>query len=130
MKTTFYQKNTTLKNLNDFQFSDIFNLEDIQRIQDLFADAHGVASIITYPDGTPITKPSNFCRLCNIIIRKTEKGCTNCYQSDAVIGKYNSSGPIVQPCLSSGLLDAGASITIGGKPVSYTHLTLPTNREV
>ena len=102
----------------DLQFSDLFNLEEIQRMQDLFSDAMGVASVITYPDGTPITKPSNFCRLCSDIIRKTEKGRAFCYQSDAVIGCHNPTGPVVQRCLSGGLWDAGASITVGGKHIA------------
>ena len=103
---------------NDIQFVDIFNLDDIQRIQDLFADATGVASIITQPDGTPITRPSNFCRLCNEIIRKTDVGLKNCFKSDAEIGRPNCSGPIIQPCLSGGLWDAGASIIVGGKHIA------------
>jgi len=101
--------------LNEIQFGDIFVLAEIQQMQDLFSDATGVASIITQPDGTPITQPSNFTRLCNNIIRKTEQGCANCYKSDAIIGGLNLSGPIVQQCLSGGLWDAGVSITVGGK---------------
>jgi len=100
------------------QLSDLFDIEELQRIQDAFAEATGVASIITMPDGTPITRPSNFCRLCNEIIRRTEKGLANCFKSDAAIGRYNPSGPIVQTCLSGGLWDAGASITIGGKHIA------------
>ncbi|MCB2186244.1 MAG: PocR ligand-binding domain-containing protein [Deltaproteobacteria bacterium] len=96
-------------------FQDLFNLEDIQHIQDLFARATGVASIITHPDGTPLTRPSNFCRLCKEVIRKTEKGLRNCYASDALLGRQNPAGPLVQPCLSGGLWDAGASITVGGQ---------------
>ncbi|MHB8067879.1 MAG: MASE3 domain-containing protein [Desulfobaccales bacterium] len=99
-------------------FHDLFNMDDIQRIQDLFAKATGVASIITNPDGTPITKPSNFCHLCINIIRQTELGLKNCYYSDAIIGRHHPEGPIVQPCLSGGLWDAGASITIGGKHIA------------
>jgi PAS domain S-box-containing protein len=98
-------------------FSDIFNLADVQHLQDLFADAHGVASIITDTEGKPITKPSNFTRLCENIIRKTDKGCANCFKSDAVIGSHNPDGAIIQPCLSGGLWDAGASITVGGKHI-------------
>jgi PAS domain S-box-containing protein len=79
----------------------------------MFSDATGVASIITQPDGRPITRPSNFCRLCNEIIRNTEKGLANCFKSDAEIGKPNSSGPVIKPCLSGGLWDAGASIIVG-----------------
>ena len=96
------------------EFDELFSMDEIQRIQDEFALATGVASIITHPDGTPITAPSNFTHLCSEIIRKTEKGCSNCFKSDAAIGRYAPDGPIVQPCLSGGLWDAGASITLGG----------------
>jgi PAS domain S-box-containing protein len=99
-------------------FHDLFNIEDIQRLQDLFAKATGVASIITNPDGTPITKPSNFCRLCIEIIRQTEVGLKNCYYSDAIIGRHHPEGPVIQPCLSGGLWDAGASITVGGRHIA------------
>jgi len=100
------------------EFSDLFDLGDIQHIQDLFSDATGVASIITHPDGKPITRPSNFCRLCNETIRKTDSGRSNCFKSDAEIGKPSPSGPIIQPCLSGGLWDAGASIIVGGKHIA------------
>ena len=114
-KGTMNAKNDLADNI---QFTDIFVLEEIQHLQDLFSNATGVASIITKPDGTPITKPSNFCRLCNSIIRKTEKGLSNCYKSDAALGLQNSTGPTVQPCLSGGLWDAGASITVEGKHIA------------
>lgn len=101
-----------------FDFTDLFDLAEIQRIQDAFSNATGVASIITQIDGTPITTPSNFCRLCIGIIRQTSKGLCNCMKSDAIIGGYNPRGPIVQPCLSGGLWDAGASITIDGRHIA------------
>ncbi len=99
-------------------FEDLFNLEDIQRLQDQFAKATGVASIITHTDGTPITAPSNFCRLCGEIIRKTEKGLANCYKSDSIIGRLSTKGPAVQTCLSCGFLDAGAGISVGGRHIA------------
>ncbi len=99
-------------------FKDLFNLEEIQELQDKFAEACGVASLITQVDGAPITKPSNFCRLCKDLIRQTEKGRANCHCSDALIGRHNPSGPIIQPCLSGGLWDAGASITVGGRHIA------------
>jgi PAS domain S-box-containing protein len=102
----------------DIKFEDLFNLDMIQNIQDEFSAATGVASIITRPDGTPITRQSNFCHLCNEIIRKTEKGKLNCYQSDAEIGKYNPGGPIVQPCMSGELWDAGAGIIVNDKQIA------------
>jgi PAS domain S-box-containing protein len=107
-----------LDDTNPVNFQDLFNLNDIQRLQDEFAEATGVASIITHTDGTPITRPSHFCRLCSDIIRKTEKGRANCYQSDAVIGRVSPLGPIIQPCMSGGLWDAGAAISVGGKHIA------------
>ena len=95
-------------------FSDIFDIDEVQHMQDLFSDATEVASIITLPDGTPITKPSNFSQFCQLI-RKTEKGAINCMHSDMLIGGkisfLNDSAPI--PCLSAGLWDSGARITVG-----------------
>lgn len=94
-------------------FTDLFDLDEIQHIQDSFAEATGVASVITNPDGIEITKPSNQNHLCKNIIRKTKLGLSNCIKSDALLGRYNPKGPVVQPCLSGGLWDAGASISIG-----------------
>ncbi|HYG34317.1 MAG TPA: PAS domain S-box protein, partial [Clostridia bacterium] len=102
----------------DLRFEDLFDLQELQKIQDAFAAATGVASIITDPNGRPITKPSNFCRLCQEVIRKTEKGLANCYYSDRVIGRSNPNGPTVQPCLSGGLWDGGASIRAGERHIA------------
>ncbi|MFZ6027374.1 MAG: PAS domain S-box protein [Chloroflexota bacterium] len=104
--------------IGNLRFEDLFDIDQIQAIQDAFAAATGVASIITDVDGKPITTPSNFCYLCEHIIRKTEKGLANCYHSDAVLGRLNPDGPILQPCLSGGLWDGGASIQVGDRHVA------------
>ncbi len=100
------------------EFGDLFSLDDIQNLQDRVARAAGVASIITDIEGNPITRPSNFCRLCEDIIRQTDRGLMNCFLSDAVIGRHHPEGPIIQPCLSGGLWDAGASISIGSRHIA------------
>ena len=107
-----------LANIEDISFEDLFNLSDIQHLQDLYADAFGVAALITRPDGTPITQPSNFTILCSQFIRNTEKGNQNCNISDAMIGAHNSSGPVIQPGLSAGLCKAGTRITVRGRHVA------------
>lgn len=107
-----------LDDSSDLTIDELFNIDDLQKLQDQFAHAFGIASIITTPDGVPITQPSNFSHLCSQIIRKTEKGLKNCMHSDSIIGCQNLNGPIVMPCLSGSLLDAGASITIGGRHVA------------
>ncbi|MDM8521878.1 PocR ligand-binding domain-containing protein [Desulfococcaceae bacterium HSG8] len=99
-------------------FEELFNMDDIQRLQDDLARAAGVASIITSTNGTPITRPSNFCRLCNDIIRKTDKGRANCFKSDAAMGRFNPEGPTIRPCMSGGLWDAGTSISVGGRLIA------------
>lgn len=107
------EKEPKEENLTKYCFRDLFDIDEVQRIQDAFSNATGVASIITETDGTPITAPSGFSCLCNDIIRKTEKGLKNCMISDAIIGSPNPSGPRLQKCLSGGLLDGGASIMVG-----------------
>lgn len=109
---------TELNSITHSDFSDItqiFNVEKLQQLQDLFSDAHQVASIITYPNGEPITKASGFTRFCFDYVRKTQKGLQNCMYSDSCIGKFNPDGPTVQRCLSGGLWDAGVSIKVGNK---------------
>lgn len=87
----------------------------------VFRNSDGVASVITRPDGTPITRPSNFTTLCNQVIRQTEVGCANCYKSDAIIGRYNPSGPIIQPCKSggSGMLGPVSPLTDITSPIGW-----------
>ncbi len=107
-----------LNEVENLRFEDLFDMEQIQKIQDAFALATGVASIITDPQGRPLTTPSNFCRLCNDIIRKTEKGLANCMHSDAMLGKLNPDGPVMSSCLSGGLWDGGAGISVGNQHIA------------
>lgn len=100
------------------RFEDLFDLREIQLLQDEFSTATGVASLITHTDGTPITRPSNFCTLCSEIIRKTELGYANCCKSDAALGILCADGPIVEICLSGGLWDAGAGIAVNGQHIA------------
>lgn len=96
------------------KITDLFNLDELQKIQDSFCEAMGVASVITQADGIPITRPGNFTEFCNIV-RSTSKGCKNCQNSDSIPGRQSKTGPIISTCLSGGLWDGGASINIGGK---------------
>ena len=114
----------------EYRFEDIFDTRGIQELQNAFAEATGVASIITDTDGRPITAPSNFCRLCNDIIRQTEKGARNCMHSDAMLGRPNPHGPNVQPCLSGGLWDAGASIYVGEQRIGIWLVGQVRNRDL
>ena len=102
----------------DISFSELFNLEEIQNIQDLFSAATGVGSVITSSNGTQITKPSCFCNYCTNIINCTKKGKEYCLASNIELGKVNFKGPTISSCNKCGILSAGASITIGGKHIA------------
>jgi anti-anti-sigma factor len=106
-----------LPDTESLRFEDLFDLQEIQQIQDAFSLATGVASVITNTDGEPITQPSNFCSLCQLI-RSTERGLINCMHSDAELGRVNTDGPHVQPCLSGGLYDGGTSIMAGERHIA------------
>ncbi len=107
---------TTVK--GHLNISEFFEIAELQKLQDLFSEVHQIASLITYPDGTPITQASNFSSLCSEVIRQTEKGARNCSRSDSVIGQYNTDGPTVRRCLSAGLWDAGVSMKVGDKHIA------------
>ena len=106
------------RDITKYTFSEIFNVDGIQKAQDSFCAATGVAGIITEPDGTPITRPSGFCSLCQDIIRKTEKGMKNCMLSDRIIGSTPNGEFKIQKCLSCGLVDGGVSIFVNGNHIA------------
>ncbi|BCS89840.1 PocR ligand-binding domain-containing protein [Pseudodesulfovibrio sediminis] len=103
---------------NALDFKDVFNVDALQSIQDAFAAATNVASIITDVKGRPITRPSGFCRLCRDVVRRSPKGLANCIRSDASFGSDNPLTPLMRPCLSSGLWDGGTSIYVGERHVA------------
>ncbi len=107
-----------LDDVQSIAFTDLFDLAEIQAIQDAFAKATGVASLITTPEGVLLTRPSNFRRLCQEVVRKTPQGLANCMHSDAVIARANMGGPTVQPCLSAGLWSGGAAIMVGEQHIA------------
>ncbi len=100
------------------RFEDLFHIEEIQRIQDAFAAASGVASLITDPQGRPLTRPSNFTTLCAKVIRGTPKGLANCIRSDVCLGQGMPDGPMVRRCLSGGLFDGGTAIHVGDRHIA------------
>ena len=106
--------NQPLDNPEDIEFEDLFDLTETQKIQDEFARGMGVASLITHPDGTPITSPSNFCRFCTLI-RSAPKGLANCMASDESLGRPVKGGPNISRCLSAGILSGVVAVEIRGR---------------
>ena len=102
--------------MGNISLTDVVDLDLLQKIQDSFVKATGVASVITDMDGKPITQPSNFSSVCKMI-RNTEKGRVNCYKSDKMIGLKagQDKKPFFVECFSCGFIDAGAPIIVAGK---------------
>lgn len=107
------------KDMTDASISDLIDIDHLQEIQDTFAEANNVASIITDLDGKPITRASNFCKVCQLV-RSTEKGRIKCYNSDKLLGRraIELLKPSFEFCHSCGFIDAGAPIIVAGKPMA------------
>lgn len=101
--------------IKKYQITDIFNIKDLQKLQDTFAKSNKIASTITDTTGTAITRPSNHSQVCKLI-RKTQKGLHNCEHSGRTLGimSLNQKQPCYMQCQSIGFIDAAAPIVIGG----------------
>jgi PAS domain S-box-containing protein len=69
-----------------FPLDELIDFEELQSIQDSFAKAAGISSVILSPEGEPLTKftnPTGFCSL----IQSTEKGKKRCFRSFIEMGK-------------------------------------------
>ncbi len=118
MKTAASVK-TPITTFNDeIHFSDIFDLDELQRFQDLFSDATGVASIIVFPDGKPVTEPSNFSRFCKDIILKDNKGLPDCFNSLEDFGEQNQITQVIRECKFGSLYNFIVSITVDGRHIA------------
>lgn len=104
--------------MKDISIQDIMDVEFLQKFQDSFAKAVGVASIIVDNEGNPITKPSNFTDFCMKYTRGTEEGLKRCMKCDAEGGSEaaKTHKPSTYYC-HAGLMDFAAPIIINGKQV-------------
>jgi PAS domain S-box-containing protein len=101
------------------QFYDLFDQDEIQKLQDLFSAANKVSSVIMDLDGNMLTKPSNFTPLCKMIMEKTPNGSPACFafeQWNKDSKDINST--IVSPCTLSGYWFETAYISVGETPVA------------
>jgi PAS domain S-box-containing protein len=108
------------EDINNITFEELFNIADIQKTQDNFAAAMNLASIIVSPDGTPITKPSNYPYLCTMILE---------HQSLSLVESYKINFSQIQPeeftddsyiyiCPKTGLWELSANIYAGDKHIA------------
>ncbi len=82
---------------------EMIDIEELQSIQDSFARAVGISSVILSPEGEPLTKftnPTGFCAL----IQSTEKGRARCFRSFMEMGviALGSEKPEIFYCFAHG----------------------------
>ncbi|BCJ94646.1 methyl-accepting chemotaxis protein [Anaerocolumna cellulosilytica] len=112
------EKNTDNNRMDNLTLTDIISVEFLQKFQDAFSKAIGVASLTTDSNGTPITDASNFTDFCMKLSRQSKEGLRRCKESDAYGGMESArtGKPAVYYC-GSGLMDFGAPIMINGKQI-------------
>ena len=96
------------------KITDIIDVEVLQKIQDSFSDATGLAAVTVDYKGNPITKYSNFSEFCNCV-RKDSNNRDCCYHSDAHGGieSARSGKPSIYLC-HGGLVDVAVPIMVKG----------------
>lgn len=101
----------------ELHIADFVDLDLLQRLQDTFAEAMGVAAVTVDRQGKPITRTSNFCKVCQMI-RSTPVGLARCQRCDAEGGRiaHAQQKPYAYKC-AGGFLDAAAPLIIDGQYV-------------
>jgi sensor histidine kinase YesM len=96
------------------KITDIIDVEVLQRIQDSFSDATGLAAVTVDYKGNPITEYSNFSEYCTCV-RKDSNNRDCCFQSDAHGGieSARSGKPSIYIC-HGGLVDLAVPIMVKG----------------
>ncbi|MCT4645441.1 MAG: PocR ligand-binding domain-containing protein, partial [Carboxylicivirga sp.] len=94
---------------------DVFELDQLQKMQDAFAFATGISSLITDIEGQPITTVSFSNKICTKV-RSTAAGQKMCIESGKQLGEMAKKllKPVSSPCLSCGFIDAAAPIIVDG----------------
>ena len=95
---------------------DLVSKEKLERILHVFTEVAGIASIITYADGHPITQPHHFTPFCLNYCRSTQRGWSKCHESDRRGGEESArlKAPYIYTCLNGGLIDCAAPVTVEG----------------
>lgn len=102
-------------NLDNITLQDVIDIEFLQKFQDDFATAIGLASVTVDTEGNPVTEPSRYTRFCNFV-HSTEIGDNRCAESHRKGGEeaVRLGKPVTYEC-HAGLIDFAAPIILEGK---------------
>lgn len=104
-----------LLSLENIRLQDVFDIEFLQKFQDDFATAIGLASVTVDTEGKPFTAPSRYTRFCNFV-HSTEAGDNRCAVSHRKGGEEaaRKGKPVAYEC-HAGLIDFAAPIMLEGR---------------
>lgn len=114
--------------LKGLSFAELFDLNELQGIQDLFSDTMGLASVITGPDGVPLTRPSHESDFCRDLVRPSVGGKLYCAVFAQQI-QENLPDIRVFPCLDGAVLEAVCSIAVQDHILAYWRIGQVRNPE-
>ena len=102
----------------EVQLQDVLDLNFLQKFQDAFAQAMGMAALAVDTQGSPVTQPSNFSEFCMEITRKSPEGGRRCSECDVRGGQEaaRTGKPSVYFC-HGGLMDMAAPIMVEGRQI-------------
>lgn len=102
-------------------------LSCIQAVQNIFAQALGIAAVTTAPDGIPLTSIANSCPFCTLILNSKagRQRCINSWQKATAEEKPETSqvpgdGPPFATC-HAGLCYTWSRIEIEGRLIAVVH---------
>lgn len=114
-KVSMYAPTHLKHTSSSISLHDVVDVSALQRIQDTFAKALGVAAVTVDLNGKPVTRESEFQKVCRMI-RSTDAGLKRCMRCDADGGMFarESGVPHVYVC-KGGFIDIAAPIIIQGE---------------
>ena len=100
------------------KLSDLIDINLLQKFQDAFANAMGIASL-TVDDNGPVTKPSNFSEFCTKFIKACEMGSKRYNDCDIESGKMaaEKGEPVIYTC-HAGLGHFVIPIVVAGQHIA------------
>ncbi len=103
--------------LGDLLLTDILDIDLLQKMQDSFAEAFNMPSIIYDIHGAYITQPSRFTAFCKLV-QSTEQGLSKCEQHDGKLMqnlRENHEPGIRKKCVLGNLVTGSVPIIIQGR---------------
>ena len=111
------EKHEQTVQMETLKVQDVIDINFLQKFQDLFSGATGMASISVDLEG-PITEPSNFTDFCIKYTRGSEEGMRRCVACDLMSGeKSKATGkPAIYYC-HAGLIDFAVPIVVDNQHI-------------